>query len=172
MKILLSLVCALALTGCASSGGKLRSYTISGGRVVQLPVAPGGALPTENADVKIEVTGFMVDSKEASLTYAFGFTSKTKVAPKKVSVHDVTGPYPVLIVSDMTPVLDANGYWKGSSSPRKAGDQSLDWLLIGGNTEKVFEFTITTADGRTLVMHQASIWSAQAKPIIRERLKL
>jgi hypothetical protein len=137
MKTLTSLVLALFLTGCATSGGKLRSYTISGGRVVQLPVAPGGALPTENADVKIEVAGFMVSSDEASLTYTFGFTSKTKAVPRKVVVEDVTGPYPVLMVSDPKPVLDTKGYWKGSSSPKKAGDQTLDWLLIGRSAKGV-----------------------------------
>ena len=73
---------------------------------------------------------------------------------------------------DEAPKLDANGYWKGSSSPKKAGDQSLDWVFIGGNTEKVFQFTITTSDNRVLTIYQASIWSAQAKPIIRKTLKL
>ena len=169
MKTTLSLILALFLCGCATQSS-VRNYTISGGKVVQLPVAPEGALPSENADVKIEVTGFMLDGAKSELVYGFGFTEKKGRTPKKVVVEDVTGPYPVTMVVDDSPELGSTGYWKGSSSPKKAGDQSLDWVLIGGNTEKVFQFTITTSDSRVLIIHQASIWPAQAKPIIRKTL--
>jgi hypothetical protein len=169
MKTILSLILALFLGGCVTHSS-IRNYTISGGKVVQLPVAPGGALPSENADVKIEVTGFMLDAAKSELIYGFGFNEKKNQIPKKVVVDDVTGPYPVTLVTDDTPELGANGYWKGSSSPKKAGDQNLDWVLVGGNTEKVFQFTITTADNRVMTIYQASIWPAQAKPIIRKTL--
>jgi len=169
MKTTISLILTLLLSGCATHSS-IRNYTISGGKVIQLPIAPGGALPSENADVKIEVTGFMLDGENSELIYSFGFTEKKRQTPKKIIVEDVTGPYPVPMVVDESPNLDSKGYWMGSSSPMKAGNRSLDWVFVDGNTEKVFQFTITTADSRVLIIYQASIWPGQAKPIIRKTL--
>lgn len=172
MKLLPVILVAVLFAGCTAPGSSLRSFAISGGRVVQLPVTARGALPSETKDVKIEVTGFMLDGQKAELTYGFGFTAKTKLALSKVVVEDVTAYQPVLMVSDDSPTLDSKGYWKGESSPRKAGDASLAWVFVGGDTTKIFQFTITTDDGRVLVIHQASIWPGQSKAYIRKALKM
>lgn len=114
----------------------------------------------------------MIDGKTAELTYTFGFTAKKKQTPRAVLVEDVTGASAVPLVEDQSPTLEAGGYWKGESTPRRAGDPSLVWLSTPGNTEKVFKFTITLADGRVEEIYQASLWSGQMKPVIKQALKL
>jgi hypothetical protein len=163
------IVLAVMLGGCAMSSN-MRTFTIAGGQTIELPVARGGALPTENADVKIEVTGFMLDGQAKEITYAFGFTEKKRETPRSIKVEDVTGSSAELLVEDKSPRLDAKGYWKGSATPRKKGDPGLSWLNEAGDTTKVFRFTIATADGRELVMHQASVWGGASKPMIRQML--
>lgn len=157
------------LGGCATSP-TVQTFTIAGGQTIELPIARGGALPTENSDVKIEVTGFMLDGQAKEITYAFGFTEKKRETPRSVKVEDVTGSTAELLVEDKSPRLDAKGYWKGSARPRKKGDAGLSWLNEAGDTTKVFRFTIVTSDGRQLVMHQASVWSGTSKPMLRQVL--
>jgi hypothetical protein len=171
MKSISHSVFALAalLGGCAT-GSSLRTFTVAGGQTIELPIAPGGALPTENADVKIEVTGFVLKSQEREIVYTFGFTEKKRETPRSVRVEDVTGPTAELLVEDKSPQLDAHGYWKGSATPRKRGDAGLSWLNEAGDTTKVFRFTIVTADERELVMHQASVWSGDSKTLLRQLL--
>lgn len=147
------------------------AYTTSGGGVIRLPVAPGGSLPSETKNAKIELTGFMVDGEKAALTYTFGFTARSGITIQRVMVEDVTGPTAVRLVDDSSPVLESR-YWKGFSSPKSARDDTLAWLQSSGNTEKVFRFTITFTDGEIESIYQASIWSGQSKPIIRKALKI
>lgn len=130
----------------------------------------GRAIPTENADVKIEVTGFMVDGKEKQVVYTFGFTEKNHATPRSVKVEDVTGPTAEVLVDAAAPQLDPQGYWKGDAKPLNKGDPGLAWLDASGDTIKVFRFTIVTADGRELVMYQASVWSGGSKPVVRQVL--
>jgi hypothetical protein len=157
------------LCGCSTTSS-MRTFTIAGGQTIELPIARGGAIPTENPDVKIEVTGFMLDGKAKEVTYAFGFTEKKRETPRSVKVEDVTGSSAELLVEDKLPQLEATGFWKGSAKPRGKGDSGLSWLNEAGDTTKVFRFTIVTADGRELVMYQASVWSGASKPLIRQAI--
>lgn len=171
MKSILLILLPVILTGCVSPQATMRSYTIAGGELIQLPLAAGGALPSQTKNAKIEVTGFMVNDEKAELTYTFGFSALSGRSLKRVVVEDVSGPTAVRLVDDASPVLDSR-YWKGFSTPRRAGDETLGWLHAPGNTEKVFRFVITFADGETESIYQASIWRGQSKPIIRKALKI
>jgi hypothetical protein len=169
--IIVSLV-SLALVACVSPAPQTRSYTVSGGKTVSLPFANGGALSSQTTNVKIEVTGFMVDGVKSELIYTFGFTERNRKTPMRVIVEDVTNSAAVALVTDLFPSISSDGYWKGQSSARKAGDASLEWLYEPGNTEKVFRFTITLNDGSTEEIYQASVWPGQSKPVIKNALKL
>ncbi|GAA5162161.1 hypothetical protein [Viridibacterium curvum] len=172
MKIAFVAVVSIFLSACAGPQATLKNFTVSGGKIIQLPVAAGGALPTEDKEIRIEVAGFLINREKLELVYTFGFTEKNKSTPKKVVVEDVTGTEAVQLVQDDTPALVAHGYWIGSSTPRKSNDPSIAWLAQNGDTEKVFRFTIHTADGRVLVLHQASVWSGAAKPPLRQMLNM
>jgi hypothetical protein len=163
-------IAIIAMLGGCATASRMQTFTIAGGETIELPIARGGALPTENSDVKIEVTGFALDGQAKAITYAFGFTEKKRETPRLVKVEDVTGSTAELLVEDNSPRLNADGFWKGSAIPRKKGDAGLSWLKEAGDTTKVFRFTIVTADGRQLVMHQASVWSGTSKPLLRQVL--
>lgn len=162
---LLAISLAAILCGCATDPS-MRTFTIAGGQTIGLPIAQRGAVATENADVRIEVTGFMVDGQAKEIVYTFGFREKRRELPRSVKVEDVTGSTAELLVEDNSPRLDAKGYWKGSAKPRKKGDSDLSWLYEAGDTTKIFRFTIVTSDGRELVMHQGSVWRGASKPLI------
>jgi hypothetical protein len=165
--------CLLTLVGCAtkSESKTLRTFKIAGNKAVDLPVTKDGAiLPTENSDIRIEVTGYLIDAENRELVYTFGFREKKKAAPRSVVVEDVSGDTSEVLVADLAPELDSNGSWKGNSIPRRRFDPSLGWATDLGDTIKVFRFTIILADGRPFILHQASIWSGAAKQFVREIL--
>lgn len=168
-RLLLPVLALTLAAGCATKAAKPQTFTIAGGQQIELPITNDGAPPTENADFKIEVTGFMLDEDRGEVLYAFGFTKKTGPALQRVRVDDVTGPTAEILVIDETPTLEKN-YWKGTALPRKKGDPGLVWLTQDGNTIKIFRFTLTTHDGRSLVMHQAAVWPGEAKPLLRQLL--
>lgn len=161
---------AFVLGGCATNSDSMRSFTIAGGQTVTLLVSPSGAVRTENADVKIEITGFTLDGVPKEVVYTFGLTEKNRAVPRSVKVEDVTGSTAEILVEDKSPQLESGEYWQGSATPRKRGDVGLAWLNERGDTIKIFRFTIVTADGRELVMHQASVWSGSSKPRVRQLL--
>lgn len=169
LTLFIGIFLAALLCGCATTP-TLRTFTIAGGQQIQLPITRGGAIATENADAKIEVTGFMVNGETKELVYTFGFTEKKREVPRSVRVEDVTGSTAELLLEDKTPALDAKGYWSGSAEPRKKDDARLSWLNESGDTTKVFCFTIVTADGRDLVMYQGSVWSGASKPLLHQVL--
>ena len=167
MKKVLLVLPALALVllaACATSSLETRTFKIAGGESVSLPFEYGVARSTENADIKIEVTGFVLDSLKRELTYAFGFTEKQAEALRSVKVEDVTGPEAEVVVLDSAPHLSAKGYWKGNSTSHKKEDPAVAWVYDSGDTVKVFRFTVMTAAGRQIVMYQGSVWSARTKP--------
>lgn len=155
------------LAGCATDGTPMKSFRIAGGQTVQVPFSMAGALSTENADVKIEVTGYLLHGAMREISYTFGFTEKKGERPQEVMVEDVTGDQAQRLVVDRNPQLSSNRYWKGDAAPMHKGDPALDWVDQPGDTIKVFRFTITTADGRQLVMYQASVWPGAAKGLVR-----
>ena len=171
MKKHILLALPLLFASCATPQASLCTYQIAGGKTIRLPVYAGGARSSETARIKIDVTGFMIDGDKAELTYVFGFTSKTNQALRAVTVEDVTGATAVTLVDDPNLTFDTTGYWKGESTPRRAGDSSLDWLSVPGDTEKIFRFKITFADGAVEEIYQASIWKGQTKPLVRKALK-
>ena len=172
MKKHILLALPLLFASCATPQASLRTYQVAGGKTVRLPVYAAGARWSETARIKIDVTGFMIDGDKAELTYVFGFTSKSNQALRAVTVEDVTGPTAVTLVEDPNLTFDTTGYWKGESTPRRAGDSSLDWLSAPGDTEKIFRFEIIFADGGVEEIYQASIWSGQTKPLVKKALKL
>jgi hypothetical protein len=102
-----------------------RTFQIAGGESVNLPFSHGGALSVENDDVKIEVTGFMLNGEKKELIYTFGFTEKKAEALRSVEVADVTGSTVEILVVDSAPILSPKDYWKGDAKPHTKGDPSL-----------------------------------------------
>ena len=167
LRQLLLLGVAALLGACATESVQFRTFKIAGGVAVDLPMSNVGAMPVENDDIKIRLTGFVLDEDKREITYTFGFIEKKAAAPRSVRVEDVTGETAEILVIDTAPEITPSGYWQGNTMPRRNGDSSLGWLLDNADTYKVFRFSITTADGRPVVIYQAAMWPANAKPLIR-----
>jgi hypothetical protein len=169
-RVFLWIMSLALLAGCAGTKpARMRTFNIAGNRAVDLPVDANGApLPVETDDFRIEVAGYVLDAENRELAYTFALRSKHKTAPRSVTVEDVSGAAPEMLVSDSAPDISTEGVWKGNSIPKQRFDPSIGWVTDLGDTIRVFRFQVITADGRPYIIHQAAIWPGEAKAFVRE----
>lgn len=161
----------LFLIGCAASNQprvQNMTFTIDGGGTISLPVAPGGALPAENEDFKIEGAGTMVtavkgDPEGSKMTWAFNFSFKGNQQVESVTVEQVTFEGKLVpLVSDQSPKF-VNKTWVGRSEPMSMTKTAVPYLYDQFNSTFLFKFTINQAGKPPTVMYQPSVLHRQTK---------
>ena len=156
--------------GCAAGGGDFAMMaTISGGQKIRVPIGRGGAELTNEGGVQINSATFSVNA-DKKIVYVFEFTDSRKRPLRNVRVEDVSDQAPILFVESAQPTLSATGQWHGESEPLTLSDPRLGWMAAISNSLRVFRFTLTLADGQTLVIHQGSLFPAPLKSAVRQRL--
>lgn len=153
----LALVSAIGCKSTSVSGS--REITISGGERISAHFLGGIPVPAESSAGKIEVAGLLVG--DGYLIYTFGLVASMPLG--FVRIEDVTGVFPVLLLTDETPELDKD-YWIGNSAPIRISEERTPWLYEDGDTIKVFKFTLKTiGDEPPIIMYQPSVFASQAK---------
>jgi hypothetical protein len=157
----------LLLSGCIGESTHSYTTTIAGGEEVRIPLGDrSGPLPVSQGDISIVVARFTFDPAEKVVFHMFAFTDKSGRLPRHVKVEDVTESEPVVLVDDAQPKLEKN-LWHGVSEKMGAGDPRLKWVMTVDNAIMIYRFTIVTADGKTVVIHQGAPCPAVAKFAIR-----
>lgn len=165
----LGIVATLVLAGCASSEVGM-VCPIAGGGMLTVYLTPQGPRPAENDDFKVETANFIPNIEQKQLVYTFSLLAKKGKAPQRIQIEDVSDAQAEILLVDAEPKLDAKRVWRGNASPKTAGDRALAWLFYEGNSTRIYRFTIVTADGRPLVMHQAAIHPVFVKEAVRKIL--
>jgi hypothetical protein len=140
---------------------------IAGGEKVRVPLVRGGAEMTNEAGVQINTATFTL-SPEKKIVYTFAFTDSRRRPLRSVRVEDVSDDIAVPLVEDAPPEASATGQWRGETTPIPSGDPRLGWLATISNTVRVYRFTLTFADGQTLVLHQGALYPAPLKSAVRQ----
>ena len=165
----IGLLALLILAGCATGDFGI-VCPISGGETVTFVLTPRGPKSAENDDFLVVGAAIMPDIEHKQFVYSFGLFAKKEKAPKHVTVEDVSEEKIELLVDDAAPKLDAKFVWKQDSPSKNATDPRLGWLYHEGNSPRVYRFTITTDDGRKLVMYQLSSYPVFIKEPLRKML--
>ena len=158
-------VCAALLAGCATGEYSLVA-TVSGGAKVRVPIGRGGPVSVEEDGVRIVGLGLRPDADKKKVLYSFIFSDARSRALKNVKVEDISDETPFLLVDDTAPQL-VKGRWLGDSPAFAADDSYLKWVFQVDNSMRVIRFTITFADGHTLVINQGSAYPDFMKSVIR-----
>ena len=166
----------VAGSGCAEVGGGSYTYvkTISTGERIEVPLANGAPVNAKKGTIEVVQAGMfprMVDKTKQEVRYGFAYRDSSGVNPKSVRVEDVTDSKSVLLLEDLNPVLDHQS-WMGVSQPLTAGDPAGEWLSYLDSNTRIFQVTVTQADGSKVILHQG--WSVPAwlKPAIRQAMGL
>jgi hypothetical protein len=159
---------SLAAGGCAT-GDLAMMATIAGGQKIRVPISRNGVELTNEAGIQINTATFTLNA-DKKIVFVFEFTDSRHRAMSKVRVEDVSDQEPLPMVESDQPKLSARGQWHGESEPLALGDRRLGWMATLSNTLRVFRFTLTLADGQTLVIHQGGLFSAPMKSAVRQAL--
>jgi hypothetical protein len=85
-------------------------------------------------------------------------------------VDDVSDEAPVTLVDDPAPTLTAAGAWHHESEPFDLNAPHAKWLATISNSLRVYRFTLTFADGQTVVLHQGTLFTAAMKAGVRQAM--
>jgi hypothetical protein len=155
LPLLITFLCFAA----ATTFGKTKTFTILGDQKIEAEVQDGMPLPVEKYGIKVEGAGFMM--AEGKLVWGFNFTSQKPIA--NVRVEDVSGKTAVLLVEDTAPSLK-EGMWSGHGSPIAINRKDSPWVFTGGNTTKVFRFTVVIpGNSEPTIIHQPAVYGMQVK---------
>ena len=166
--LLFSCLLLIAGAGCAT-GGVVMLATISTGEKIRVPLGRGGPELTNEDGVQINTTSFTL-SPDKKVVHVFEFTDSRNRPLRKVLVEDVSDAAAMTLAEDAGPTLSTARQWHGEAPPLEWGDPRLGWLATISNSLRVYRFTLTFSDGRTLVLHQGALYSAVMKSAVRQAL--
>jgi hypothetical protein len=166
----LAVVLSALLAGCAT-GDYAYLTTISTGERIHIPLIKGAPAPAKKGNITIKFAGLIPNPnpEDKNLKYIFDLEDKSPVPAKSIVVEDVSDDHAFPMVEDLSPkYLDQR--WLGFSKLLTKDDPALGWVVHLDSSTRVFQFTVTAADGSKTVLHQAWIVPNWAKVGMRQAL--
>ena len=166
---LLSVCLCLLMSGCLGGGGIPQTTyrtKIAGGQTVDLPMDPAtGPVQATDGNFTVQLARFKPEPPK-QIIYEFSLSVKDGLAPRHITVEEVSEDVPSLLVDDASPKLGQN-VWHAFSEPIPSGDPRIKWVMYVDNTLLIYRFTITTDAGRTVILLQPVPCPGQIKMLLR-----
>jgi hypothetical protein len=159
---------AALLAGCAT-GEYTYTTRLADGQRMTFEMVKGRVTPGRSDGFETLIPRFEPDGKQKRLQFAFAFSAEGAPAFKHVRVEDMSEAKAVVLVEDAAPRL-TSGVWIGHSAWYPADAPELHWITYLDDSFKVYRFTITLNDGRTIVLHQGFMVAGFMKAMLRQML--
>jgi hypothetical protein len=143
---------------------------ISGGQRIEFSLTGGGPTPVKEAGLAVASAQFIGPPHNGMTFMGFVLKNESGQELKKVLVEDVSDESPVKILEDASPKM-VNGVWRGISQPIRSDAAPFEWLAYLDASNRVYRFTVTLADGRTIALNQLSMFPAWIKEGMRRAFK-
>jgi hypothetical protein len=160
-KKLLSVVCLLALVGCASQGPTVR-VTIAGGRKLVVSMKDGRIEGEEHNNVKVATARYMYNMEKKQGGYVFALVFSDGLVPASLTVEDVSDLKVETLVQEQPPVLKEQA-WFHACPFIGINDPSMRWMHDIDDSFRIYRFTAVLQDGRKIIFHYASVYPGYAK---------
>ena len=166
----LGVMVSALLAGCAT-GDYAYVTTISSGERIQIPLVKGVPVPAKKGNITIKFAGLVPNPnpEDKHLKYIFDLEDTSPTPAKSIVVEDVSDEQAIPMVEDLAPKY-VDHRWVKFSEPLTKDDPALGWVVYLSNSTRVFQFTVTAADGSKTVLHQAWIVPNWAKVGMRQAL--
>jgi len=168
LRAALLLGAGLLAGGCAT-GQYSMVTTVATGETVRVPLEKGGAVLVEQDGVKI-VGVHVTLSPDKKLVFGFDFDVAPARPLRRVQVADISEAPVAAWVDDAQPALTPAGRWHAETAPADAQDPRLAWLGSVSDSMRIFRFTLTLADGKTVTIDQGQLYGSALKAAMRMAL--
>ena len=179
--LLLAAVIVLTSFPATAQADTTKTFTISGGQVVELAVSERGALPATADGVRVEVAGPIFgpsknSPEKVALIWAFTLSVPKGAKYSSLTIENVTDAEPKLIASlDQPPVrtlkapdgrelylLELRGL------PSDISPESTPWVYQDGTTTIIFRFTLKRSSENDIALHQLTMFGQEPKAQIQK----
>ncbi len=123
---------------------------------------------TEDSVLRIDIAGIILDAPAKKAAYGATIFFKGTNVPKTVVMEDITDEAPLQLMNDQNATLNAAHTWRQTSTYRELSDPRFKWTQAIDNSVRVYRFTITLTDGRTLEYRQATMYGSYTKEALRK----
>lgn len=156
----------LALTGC-QTGGVAAVVPIAGGGQINVDLGPNGPVPGE-ADGYRAVATVVPGSEKSQIEYDFGLQAQQTPDLTRIQIVDISDEKPEPILDVSHPAFK-NREWTQKSAPLTPDDPRLKWIYQITPSFRVYQFTITHADGKKTTFNHVAMYPPFLKAMIRAR---
>lgn len=157
----LSVLCLLALLGCASPGPSAR-VTLSDGRKLIINVRDGRVVGEENKQVIVQTARYMYNIQKKEGRYIFGLVFSNGSVPDSIKIEDISGSKAVVMVQDQKPVLKER-VWQAAGPVIGLDDPSMEWMHVIDDSFRIYRLTVVFQGGAEVVFHHAALYPGFAK---------
>jgi len=158
------------LAGCSTAPEYKYVTKIADGQRMEFPITGGGPERAHEGGLTVTTCQFLGPPRGGVTFLAFAIKNESGQEFKHVLVEDVTDEKPAKIQEDPTPKM-VDGSWRGLSEPIRALAAPFEWLSYLDASNRVYRFTVTLADGKTVTLHQLTIFPAWLKEGMRRAFK-
>jgi hypothetical protein len=160
----------LLFVACSTAPEYKYVTKISGGQRIEFPISSGGTAPAKEGGIAVASPQFLGPPHNGVTFMGFVVKNESGQELKKVLIEDVSDESPAKILEDASPKM-VNGVWRGLSQPIRSVASPYEWLAYLDASNRVYRFTVTLADGKTITLNQLAMFPAWMKEGMRRGFK-
>lgn len=179
--LLLAAVITLTSFSAAARADTTKTFTISGGQVVELAVSERGALPAKADGVRVEIAGPIFgpsknSSEKVALVWAFTLSVPKDAKYSSLTIENVTDAEAKLIATQDQPPVRTLKVPDGKELhllelrglPSDISAESTPWVYQDGTTTIIFRFTLKRSSENGITLHQLTMFGQEQKVQIQK----
>jgi hypothetical protein len=167
-RVRISVVVATMLLGGCANQPMTETVRVYGGHNLTFTRVGTGFVKAENSRFVLDEAGLTTYRTEGKnfVRWQFALMPKKPVGLRLITIEDITGDKPILILEDHAPRIDERR-WTRQSDLIRADIRSIPWLFESGRTTRVFRITIRESTGKTSILYQPVLFTPKAKKDFR-----
>lgn len=162
-----AILLAVVLAGCATEFKY--NATTSDGQHLTFRMINGMPEHPSEAGLRTDTPKLDPSAKDKTLVYLLRCFVQKGETLRDVKVEDVSDDKTFLLLEDKHPTV-RNGEWRGVTRAFKVDEPAMHWLSYLDQSFRIYRFTFTLGDGRTVILHEGVMVPGFGKAMLRHVL--
>jgi hypothetical protein len=176
--------CLIIASPFAVAGVSVDSFTISGGKVVELPMKNGMPESAKSGDISVEACGPLLgpskaDGSKLSLIWAVSISVPKESKYQRVAIEEVSTQTPIVVLAKDQPQQEKIRFNDGKEAYflQVRGQETLvaqeetPWVFTPGITTLIFRVTLVDESGVVTTLYQPARFGDEAKAQVKRMVE-